>query len=296
MSHRGPEPSDLPNPSARMRALGISPRKRFGQHFLLSGAVFRRLLDAAQVGPGDCVLEVGTGPGDTTRLIALRAGRVVAAEIDPDMASLTRDAVAGRDNVELLQIDALAGKSALAAPIVAALAAAAGQGMTLKLVANLPYSISAPLVVAALECPLGMAGIWVMVQKEVGRRLAAGPGSADYGPLSVFARLWSHVRILETVPPGAFWPPPEVTSCTVELRRRTDLRACIRDYAAFSSLVRFVFQGRRKLARNALKGLVLPETIPALFDRAGVAPDVRSDRVTLEELVRLANELAAVPS
>jgi 16S rRNA (adenine1518-N6/adenine1519-N6)-dimethyltransferase len=286
-----PSPVELPNPAAELRRRGLAPRRRLGQSFLLSGAVFARLLEAAGVVRGDAVLEVGAGPGYTTRALAARAGRVIAVEIDAGLAAFARETVADLANVTLHETDALGSDGGmLAAPVTRELERAVTDGLALKLVANLPYSAASPLIVTVLESRLGFRGLWVMVQKEVARRLSAEPGSPDYGPLSVFARLWSDVRILETVPPARFWPRPKVDSATVELVRRRERAAAIARYDLFCELVRRLFQGRRKKAANALK--TVTDEPRALLAEAGVSLDRRTDRLSLEEIVRLTGALA----
>jgi 16S rRNA (adenine1518-N6/adenine1519-N6)-dimethyltransferase len=291
MSPREPSQKGLANPAARLREMGLSPRKRYGQHFLLSDDVFGRMVAAAGLGRQDCALEVGAGPGFTTRLLAQAAGHVIAVEIDAELAVLARRTLEGAGNVTLVEGDVLASKSVLAPAVEAALARASAAGLSLKLVANLPYNVSAPLIVLCLENPLGFEGLWVMVQHEVARRLAAAPGTSDYGPLSVFARLWADVRILERVPPSAFWPRPEVESATVELLRRPERARAVEDYATFSEVVRAVLGHRRKTARRALSAHLARDLADAALEGAGVDPSRRADRVTLDEFIRLAGAL-----
>ena len=225
-----------------LTAADTAPRHRFGQNFMIDGNLVRTVAAAGQVQPGDTVVEVGPGTGTLTdELLASGAARVVAVEIDRDLAALLRQRFAGVDRFTLIEGDALAGKHELNAELLAAIV----PGAT-RLVANLPYNIASPLVIELLRA--GVQTLAFTVQKEVADRLAS-VGGEGYGPLSVMAQLLAEVEVLRTLPPQAFWPAPKISSALVRMTRR-DL---IGDRsAAVGRFVAGVFSARRKTLRRAL--------------------------------------------
>jgi len=284
---------------------GTEPRHRFGQNFMIDQNLVRLVADAGGIGAEDLVIEVGPGTGTLTEELLARGARVVAVEIDRDLAGLLRERFAGNDRFTLIEGDALAGKHALNGELLGVIErtrpspppspGVPGEGERgaggVKLVANLPYNIASPLVIELL-----IAGVEVLafvVQKEVGDRLRAKEGSEDYGPLTVMAQMLSRVEFLRKLPPGAFWPAPKIDSALIRMTREDRLgpRA-----GAFSRFVHRVFSGRRKQLRKALSNADLdadgilakvgiegqrraeelsPETFLALFEAAG-QPDFRS--------------------
>ena len=262
------------------------PRHRFGQNFMVDGNLVRAVADAGEVVAGDTVVEVGPGTGTLTGELIERvgvAGKVVAFEIDRDLAALLRREI-DAPNFELVEGDALAGKRALH-PRLNELAGGGGGGGGGKLVANLPYNVASPLVIEMLVvgCPL----LAFTVQLEVAERMKAGPGTKQYGPLSVMAQVMAEVEVLRTLPPGAFWPPPKITSGLVRLRRRADVPA---DPAHLSRVVTTLFQRRRKTLRNAAEPLGLS---PADLEAAGVDPTVRPETLDVPAMLRLAAAVAS---
>lgn len=225
------------------------PRHRFGQNFMIDGNLVRAIAAAGQVGPGDTVVEVGPGTGTLTdELLATAAGRVVAVEIDRDLARLLRDRFAGVDRFQLIEGDALAGKHAVNAELLAAVGAGADGRVPagVRLVANLPYNVASPLVIELLIA--GVDSLAFTVQKEVADRLRATAGET-YGPLSVMAQMLSRVEVLRTLPPQAFWPPPKIDSALVRMTRDDRLGGRA---PAFGRFVQAVFAGRRKTLRKAM--------------------------------------------
>lgn len=223
------------------------PRHQFGQNFMIDQNLVRTVADAGQLGPGDCAVEVGPGTGTLTGELLERAERVVAVEIDRDLAALLRKTFADRERFILIEGDALAGKHDLSPALFQAIQQARQGGMRVKLVANLPYNIASPLVIEML-----IAGVEVLaftVQKEVALRLAAAPGTGEYGPLTVVARMLSHVELLRTLPPQAFWPAPKIDSSLVRMTREDRLGLAAKDFGRF---VHSVFSFRRKTLRRAL--------------------------------------------
>ena len=232
---------------ALLAEAGSHPRHRFGQNFMIDQNLVRLVAEAGDLSPADVAIEVGPGTGTLTEELLARAGRVVAVEIDRDLAGLLRGRFTDRPNFSLVEGDALAGKHELNADLLATVRAAAGDGRPAKLVANLPYNIASPLVIELLAAGAGLLAF--TVQKEVAQRLKAGAGEDDYGPLSVMVQMLGRVEVLRTLPPQAFWPAPKIESALVRVRRDDRLGGRA---GAFGRFVHRVFSFRRKTLRNAL--------------------------------------------
>ncbi len=256
---------------ALLEARGLRPRHRFGQNFLIDHAHIARLVEAAGIGPGDLVLEVGPGTGTLTEALLARGAEVVACEIDRDLCGLLRERFGGR--IDLHEGDCLDGKHELSASLLTRLA-----GRPFTLVANLPYSAASPLL-ANLAARSECRGCFVTVQREVAARLAASPGEGDYGPLSVAIGARFDVRRLADLPPGCFWPPPKVTSAMVAMRPRESPPLSPPELPAFGRFVQQVFGKRRKQL-----GTILGRDAAAL---AGIDPQRRPESLTIDEWVRL---------
>lgn len=257
-----------------------SPRHRFGQNFMIDQNLVRLVADAGELTPNDACLEVGPGTGTLTEELLARAGRLTAVEIDRDLAKLLRERLGGRDNFQLIEGDALAGKHALNPELLAAITTAREAGLTPKLVANLPYNIASPLVIELL-----IAGVDLLaftVQKEVADRLKAAAGSDDYGPLSIMAQLLARVEVLRTLPPQAFWPAPKIDSSLVRLRRDDRLGAGVHSFAGF---MHKVFSFRRKTLRKALDQA--GHDADRIIATAGVDGTLRPEVFTPEQMVRM---------
>jgi 16S rRNA (adenine1518-N6/adenine1519-N6)-dimethyltransferase len=265
---------------ALLAEAGTEPRHRFGQNFMIDGNLVRLVAEAGEVRPGDVVIEVGPGTGTLTEELLTRAGgegRVVAVEIDRDLAGLLRGRFASRANFTLIEGDALAGKHGLNGELLSVLREA---GAAVKLVANLPYNIASPLVIDLLIAGAGLLAF--TVQKEVADRLRASAGSDDYGPLSVMAQLLSRVEVLRTLPPQAFWPAPKIDSALVRLRHddRLGPRA-----AGFGTFVHKLFSFRRKTLRKALAQAGYEPA--AVLERVGLDGQLRPEVFTPEQLLAL---------
>ncbi len=231
---------------------GLSPRKRFGQHFLVDRNLMQQLVDAAELDRDDVVLEVGPGTGSLTGLLAARAGLVLAVEIDEAIARVARDATGALPNVRWLLTDALESKSRLSPKLLTAVAEATAGGRRLKLVANLPYDIATPLVLNIVQGALPWSRMCFTVQKEVGDRLLAKCGESAYGIASVLVTLLADARRVARVPRQAFWPSPKVESVMLRLDPESPSRPRPADPVAFGRFLRAFFQQRRKtIARIA---------------------------------------------
>lgn len=258
------------------------PRKRFGQHFLAPAWV-AKVLAAIDPGPADTFLEIGPGPGALTRGLAARAAAVTAVEIDRDLAARLR-----AENVPRLRVV----EGDILATDLTALDLPAGT----RIAGNLPYNISTPILFHVLDSQR-RAGLFAdatfMLQKEVADRLAASPGSGDYGPLTIFTALGARVRRLLTLPPGAFHPAPKVTSAVVRL---TFLQPGERPAvpAAFEPMVRALFSARRKTVANGLRGPAAAAGVSpaAALARAGLDPGQRPERLSVVDLLALARALS----
>jgi 16S rRNA (adenine1518-N6/adenine1519-N6)-dimethyltransferase len=248
--------------------LGISPRRRLGQNFLIDLNIHELIVSAAEVNAADVILEVGSGAGALTTLLAARAAAVIAVDVDPAMARLTAQSVTGLSNVRVLHLDALAGKHTIAPAVLDNVrqALAAGNERRFKVVANLPYHVATPLITNLLVHPdLSPALFVVTIQREMADRLCAAPGSPAYGAVSVVVQSLADVSIVRALPPTVFWPPPKVDSAVVAIRPDPRKRASVVDVAGFHALVRRLFLHRRKSVRHALA-----EMWPNLWTKADV--------------------------
>ncbi len=257
--------------------------RALGQHFLRDTAVARRIVELAAPASRDLVIEIGPGGGALTGLLAERAGRLVALEVDAALAAGLRERLAGQAHVEVLDADARSAD-------YAGLAASRPIGGRALVVGNLPYSVAKPILQALVDVGPALDELVLMVQKEVAERVAAPPGGRDYGALSVLTQVACDVRLAFTVPPGAFAPPPQVDSAVVHLRARRAPPVPLGDPAQFRRVVLAAFAQRRKTLANALAaGLARPvDEIRALLSTAGVDPTRRAETLTLAEFARLA--------
>ena len=223
------------------------PRRQFGQNFMIDQNLVRAVADAGRLTTGDLAIEVGPGTGTLTEELLERAGRVLAVEIDRDLAALLREQFAGRPNFSIIEGDALDGKHALNPSLLRVVTDAGAAGGSVKLVANLPYNIASPLVIELLIVGAGLLAF--TVQREVAERLRAVPGTPEYGPLTVMAQMLGEVDELRTLPPQAFWPAPKIESAVVRIMRNDRLGDRARPFGRF---VHALFSFRRKTLRRAL--------------------------------------------
>jgi len=281
---------------ALLAEAGLRPAKRYGQHFLIDGNLMRMLVDEADLGPADTVIEVGPGIGNLTKLLVERAGWVVAVEIDAAIAEIarTRLAGAGAENLDFLVLDVLANKHTVA-PEVLDVAETRRRELAgeIKLVANLPYQAATPLVAELVMRDPPLERLVFTVQEEVAARFAAEPGTPDYGPVSVIVQAVATVEVLRRLAPSVFWPRPQVWSAMVRVRPETGRRAQVRDLAALRRTVHGLFVHRRKRAARSLSladaAGASPETWAARLKAAGLESEARGETYTVDEIVRLAN-------
>lgn len=250
-------------------------KKSLGQHFLHERGVVERILLAVDPKPGDHLVEIGPGQGAMTFPLLQRHGRLTAIEFDRDLLAPLTEAARAHGTLTLVHANVLdVDFTALAG------------GAPIRLVGNLPYNLSSPILFHALDHAAVVQDMHFMLQKEVVERMAAPPGSKVYGRLSVMLQAWCEVTALFTVGPGAFRPPPKVDSAVVRLVPRPPASVGITDPARFAALVRDAFGQRRKTLRNALSRLCDEATLRA----AGIDPQARAEQLPVADFVRLSNQ------
>lgn len=255
---------------------GLRPSKALGQHFVTDPNTVRRIVRLADVDADESVVEIGAGLGSLTLALALTGAQVVAVEVDRHLVSVLRAVLAEHTNVTVVEADALAldwGELLGASPAWC-------------LVANLPYNVATPLVVRVLEEAPRVRMMLVMVQREVGERLAAVPGIRAYGAVSVKVAYWATAAVVGVVPPTVFVPRPAVESALVRIDRRDSpaVPESLVSYARLCEVVVAGFGQRRKMLRRSLASIVASEA----FDAAGVAPSARAEELDVEQWGRLA--------
>jgi len=258
---------------------GAEPRQRFGQNFMIDQNLVRLIARSAMLSPEDVVIEVGPGTGTLTEELLKQAGRVIAVEIDRDLARLLRERFGGQARFQLIEADVLEGKFALNRELEAIVQAAVREARPVKLVANLPYNIASPLIIELLIAGVGL--LVFTVQKEVAERLRAGAGQEAYGPLSVIAQLLAEIELLRTLPPQVFWPAPKVDSALLRMTRKDRLGSCA---AEFSQFVHRVFAYRRKTLRRAMTQAGYD---PKILEICGVDPQLRPENLTPGQFLAL---------
>ena len=263
-------------------------QKRYGQNFLIDPRVLEKIMNAAEIGPEDCVLEIGPGIGTMTQYLAERAARVVAVEIDGELIPILQETLADYKNVVLIQNDILKVD-------IKELAREYGNGRPLKVVANLPYYITTPIVMGLLEGEAPVANITVMVQKEVADRMQAGPGTKDYGALSLAVQYYAKPYIAANVPPNCFIPRPNVGSAVIRLTLHETPPVQAEDPALMFKIIRASFNQRRKTLPNGIGNAPeLPytrEQAAAALEKMGLSPAVRGEALSLSQFAELADLL-----
>ncbi|HHY98280.1 MAG TPA: 16S rRNA (adenine(1518)-N(6)/adenine(1519)-N(6))-dimethyltransferase RsmA [Firmicutes bacterium] len=269
----------------------VRPKKRFGQHFLKDSRYIRLIVEAAELSSDDVVLEIGPGTGVLTRELAGKAGKVIAVEVDRDLAALLQKHFAAFPNVEVICADILA------INLTELLGFVIKGGRKGKVVANLPYYITTPVISMLLDHRELFERLVVMVQREVADRMIARPHTKDYGAFSVKIQFHSEAQVVTRVPRGAFDPAPKVDSAVVCLRLRERPAVSVINEELFFKIVRAGFGKRRKMLRNALLGSDLgfdPDLLDEAFRRTGILPSRRAESLSLGEFALLADVLAGL--
>ncbi len=263
-------------------------QKKFGQNFLIDTSVLEKIVSAAQVTKEDCVLEIGPGIGTMTQYLAERAREVVAVEIDRNLIPVLQDTLSGYDNVTLVNDDILKVD-------IRKLVEEKNGGRPIRVVANLPYYITTPIIMALLEGHVPLKSITVMVQKEVAERMQTGPGTKDYGALSLAVQYYAKPELVANVPPNCFIPRPNVGSAVIHLVRYEEPPVQAEDEKKMFSLIRASFNQRRKTLANGLSNAqelgVTREQVTKVLEELGLSPTVRGEALTLEQFAQLSNLL-----
>ena len=264
-------------------------QKKFGQNFLIDPHVLDKIIRAAGIGKDDCVLEIGPGIGTMTQYLAERARRVVAVEIDKNLIPILSETLKDYHNVTVINDDILKVD-------VSGLTAAYNQSGPVKVVANLPYYITTPIIMGLFESGAPIDNLTVMVQKEVADRMQAGPGTKDYGALSLAVQYYAEPYIAANVPPNCFIPRPNVGSAVIRLTRHKNPPVRTRDPKLMFRVIRASFNQRRKTLQNSLNNspeIDRPkEVIAAAIESLGLSPTVRGEVLSLEQFARLADLLS----
>ncbi len=294
-----------------LAAAGVSPNRRLGQHFLVDLNLMRLLVDSAQIGPNDVVLEIGTGTGSLTEALAEQAGYVVTAELDPTLAGIAQSRLAQAGNVQVINADVLFGKGSINPAVTEAATQARARleeigpigpmgpigqppaGGRLLLVSNLPYDVASSVMINLVKGPLLAHAMFVTVQREVADRMTARPGGRDYGTLSIFLQATGEVELVRVLKPSVFWPPPRVDSAVVRYRRDPAKSGRIEDMDLFSGVVALFIGHRRKMLRACAKQappeLGGRDLWPQVFELNGIDPTRRPEELSPGQYVDLAN-------
>lgn len=288
----GPVPT-LGNPRSTIEILNkyhVVFQKKYGQNFLIDGHVLDKIMKAAQISEEDYVVEIGPGIGTMTQYLASRARGVTAIEIDRALIPVLQDTLSGYPNVDLVNEDVLKVD-------LRRLAEEKNGGKPVKVVANLPYYITTPIIMGLFEKHVSLAGITVMVQKEVAERMQAGPGSKNYGALSIAVQYYAEPYVAAYVPPNCFMPRPGVGSAVIRLKTYAEPPVKAADEALLFAVVRASFNQRRKTLQNGLShvpelGISKEMTIKILTEM-GLPASVRGEALTLAQFAEFANRAAA---
>lgn len=266
-------------------------QKKFGQNFLIDTHVLDKIIRSAEITKDDFVLEIGPGIGTMTQYLACAAGKVVAVEIDRALIPILEDTLEGYDNVTVINDDVLKVD-------IAKLAEEQNGGKPIKVVANLPYYITTPIIMGLFEKRVPVKSITVMVQKEVADRMQTGPGSKDYGALSLAVQYYAKPYIVANVPPNCFMPRPKVGSAVIRLDRFEKPPVEVKDENQMFRIIRASFNQRRKTLANGLRNSAeldfTKEKIEKAIETLGKGPSVRGEALTLEEFAKLSDALSVL--
>ena len=266
----------------------MSAKKKFGQNFLIDEGVLEGIVEAAGVTDKDCVLEIGPGIGTLTQYLAEAAGRVVAVEIDKALLPVLADTLSEYDNVTVINEDVLKVD-------IDRIIKEYNEGRPIKVVANLPYYITTPIIMKLFESGALIESITVMVQKEVADRMAAGPGNKDYGSLSLAVGFYAEANTVIDVPPSSFIPQPNVGSAVVKLTKYPEQKVKVKDSRYLFEIIRTSFNQRRKTLSNSLSNNPLlgvsRDKVTAALVKMGINEKARGETLTLEQFAELSDIL-----
>lgn len=269
-----------------LQKYNFSMQKKFGQNFLVDRNILEKIVDEAQITETDCVLEIGPGIGTMTQCLAERAKSVVAVEIDKNLIPILQDTLAVYDNVTIINADILKVD-------INRIVEEQNDGNPVKVVANLPYYITTPIIMSLFENHISLQSITIMVQKEVADRMQAEPGTKDYGALSLAVQYYAKPEIVAKVPAGCFLPRPNVDSAVIRLTRYEDAPVKAQDEAYLFAVIRASFNQRRKTLVNGLSNAgslgVSKEKVIEIVEQMGLPLTVRGETLTLEQFTELSN-------
>ena len=274
--------------TALMKELGLDAKKRFGQNFLIDARVLDKIIKGAEITKDDTVLEIGPGVGTMTQALSRAAGKVIAVEIDKDLIPVLEKTLAGCENVTVVNADIMD---------VDLCEIAARAGRPIKVVANLPYYITTPILMKLLEEKVPIESITVMVQKEVAERMQASPGGKDYGALSLAVQYYCEAEVIAKVPSNCFIPRPGVDSAVIKLTLRKDPRgnAGEEDTEHMFRLIRQSFSQRRKTLSNTLRADaslgISREAVETVLSEMGLPADIRGERLSLKQFAELSKRV-----
>ena len=264
-------------------------QKKFGQNFLIDQRVLDKIIAAADISPEDCVLEIGPGIGTLTRCLAEAAGQVIAVEIDKNLIPILGDVLSEYNNITVINEDILKVD-------IQALVDEKNGGRPIKVVANLPYYITTPIIMGLFESNVPIDNITVMVQKEVADRMQVGPGTKDYGALSLAVQYYAEPYIVANVPQNCFIPRPNVGSAVIRLTRHKEKPVTVKNEQHMFRLVRAAFNQRRKTLQNALHNMpelnLSKEQVVNALKEMGLSETIRGEKLTLEDFARLSDLLS----
>ena len=277
-----------------LASAGVQPNKRLGQNFLIDLNLMRLLVDNANIGNDDIVLEVGCGTGSLTQALAERAGKVIAVEMDETLAKIATRELANAGNVEVINADILESKNTINRTIsVAVELARKRQSGRLLLVSNLPYSIASPLMMDLITSSIVTDAMHVTVQKEVADRMTAVPGDRHYGTLSIHMTATGDVRTERVLKPTVFWPQPQVNSAMISFVRKAEKVSRIQSMELLGEVINLFMQHRRKMVKACTKfaagKLAEIDNWPEIFQRCSIEPHNRPEQLTPEQFVAIAN-------
>ncbi|MBR4084738.1 MAG: 16S rRNA (adenine(1518)-N(6)/adenine(1519)-N(6))-dimethyltransferase RsmA [Lachnospiraceae bacterium] len=276
------------NTIAVLQKYNFNFQKKFGQNFLIDTHVLEKIMDSAEITKEDCVLEIGPGIGTMTQYLAERAGHVVVVEVDKNLIPILRDTLSAYDNVTIINNDILKVD-------VNRIAKEKNDGKPIKVVANLPYYITTPIIMGLFESHVPLQSITIMVQKEVADRMQVGPGTKDYGALSLAVQYYAKPEIVANVPPNCFIPRPNVGSAVIRLTRYEKPPVDVKDESRMFALIRASFNQRRKTLVNGLTNApelkLSKERVLEALEKMELPPTVRGEALTLEQFALLSNIL-----
>jgi 16S rRNA (adenine1518-N6/adenine1519-N6)-dimethyltransferase len=281
----------------RFQEVGLEPDSRHGQNFLIDLNLVQLLVRSAEIGPDDVVLEVGTGTGSLTAMMAEQAAAVVTVEIDAHLYQMASEALAKYDNITMLQFDALKNKNQIAPQVIETVKEklSEGEGRRFKLAANLPYNIATPLISNLLLTEIVPDTMTVTIQKELADRITARPSTKDYSALSIWVQSVCDAEIVRIMPPSVFWPRPKVQSAIIHLAHSPEKRARITDVEFFHAFVRSMFFHRRKFLRSvvisAFKGRLDKAAVDGVLEQMQLGPDARAEQLDVPTMVALCDLL-----